>query len=142
MVKRFHLQAMVFIPEAGTSVEFGHAPPFIPCRRGCALLQSLSQQISEEMVIAVPTPLVVQGDEEQVGVFDMLEGFLPGTRGGEQNGITKRARHSVEDGRALQERLEASVLLPEDFFNQIVQHEMVAAGERSDEAGGVFMSLQ
>ena len=29
----------------------------------------------------------------------------------------------------------------QDFFNQIVQHKMVAAGEGFDEAGGVFMSL-
>ncbi len=38
--------------------------------------------------------------------------------------------------------LNALGLLPQDFFEQIVQHEMVAAGERLDEAGGVFMSLQ
>ena len=63
-------------------------------------MQSLSQQISEELVIAVPASLVVQGDEEQVGVFDILEGFLPGTRGGEQNGITKGAAQTVEDRRA------------------------------------------
>ena len=94
------------------------------------------------MVIAVPTPLVVQGDEEQVGVFEIFQGFLPGTRGVEQNGITQGARHPVEDGRAQQERLDAFGLLPEDFFHQIVQHEMVAAGERSDEAGGVLLSLQ
>ena len=31
---------------------------------------------------------------------------------------------------------------PEDFFDQIVQHEMVAAGERLDKVGGVFASLQ
>ncbi len=29
----------------------------------------------------------------------------------------------------------------QDFFNQIVQHEMVAAGERFDKAGGVLMPL-
>ncbi len=33
------------------------------------LVQTLPQQISKEMVIAVPTPFVVQGDDEQVGVF-------------------------------------------------------------------------
>src|SRR5450759_1703156 len=85
MVKRFNLQSIVFIPEAGTTVQCGHIPHLISCRRGASLLQSLSQQISEEMVIAVPTPLVVQGDEEQVGVFDILEGFLPRTRGVQQN---------------------------------------------------------
>ena len=30
MLKRFNLQAIVFIPLAGTDVEFGHASLFIP----------------------------------------------------------------------------------------------------------------
>ena len=63
MVKSLKHQVVVFIPLAGTYVQFGHV---------VTLLQSLSQQFSKEMVIAVPTPLVVQGDNEQVGVFEML----------------------------------------------------------------------
>src|SRR5205823_1543286 len=141
MLKCFYLQSMVFIPDAGTTMQFGHIPHLIPWRRGASLLQSLSQQLREELVIAVPPPLVVQGDEEQVGVFEILEGFLPGNRGVQQNGITQRAAQTVEDRRAQQERLDAFGLLPEDFFHQIVQHEMMAAGERSDEAGGVLLSL-
>ena len=67
---------------------------------------------------------------------------LPGSRQGvEQNGITQRAAQAVEDGCAQQESLDAFGLLLQDFFDQIVQHEMVAAGERLDEAGGVLMSL-
>ena len=104
-------------------------------------MQSLPQQIREEMVIAVPAPLVVQGHDEQVGAFEIFQGCLPGSSRIEQNGITQGARHAVEDRCAQQEILDAFGLLPEDFFNQIVQHEMVAAGERCDEAGGVFMSL-
>src|SRR5438477_8874988 len=100
MVKRFYGQSMVFIPYAGTSVEFGYTIPFIPWRRCGTLVQSLPQQISEELVIAVPAPLVVQGDEEQVGAFEILEGFLPGNRGIHQNGITQRAAQTVEDRRA------------------------------------------
>jgi hypothetical protein len=38
--------------------------------------------------------------------------------------------------------LNALGLLLQDFFQQIVQHEMMAAGERADEASGVFMPLQ
>src|SRR5437660_7967647 len=97
MVKRFNREAMVFIPDAGTTMQFGHIPHLISCRRGASLLQSLSQQISKEMVIAVPASLVIQGDEEQVGVFEIFQGCLPGTRGGEQNGITKRAAQAVQD---------------------------------------------
>src|SRR5881227_4097116 len=97
MMKRFNLQSMVFIPYAGTTVQFGHIPHLISCRRGASLLQSLSQQISEEMVIAVPTPLVVQGNEEQVGVFDILEGFLSrkSTRLNSSHGLLSRMPSSA-----------------------------------------------
>ena len=94
------------------------------------------------MVIAVPAPLVVQGDDEQVGVFEIFQGSAcPEADGVEQNSITQGAAHAVEDGCAQQKSLDAFGLLSQDFFNQIVQHEMVAAGERLDEAGGVLMSL-
>ena len=65
----------------------------------------------------------------------------PEADGVEQNGITQGAAQAVEDRGAQQERLDAFGLLLQDFFNQIVQHEMVAAGERFDEAGGVLLSL-
>ena len=75
VVKSFDLQAILFIPLAGATVQFGHTVRLL-------LVQSLPQQISKEMVIAVPTPLVVQRDDEQVGAFEVLQGFLPGSRGG------------------------------------------------------------
>ena len=43
--------------------------PLIPSKRGGALVQSLLKQISKEMGIMVPTLLVIQGNDEQVGVF-------------------------------------------------------------------------
>jgi hypothetical protein len=45
-------------------------------------MQSLPQQISKEMVIAIPTPLVVQGYKEQVGLLEIFQGILPGSRVG------------------------------------------------------------
>src|SRR5690349_14288803 len=79
MLKRFYLQAMILIPLAGASVELGRALPAIPRRRGSALVQSLPQQISEEMVIAVPAPLVVQRNQEQIGVVEIFQGCLSGS---------------------------------------------------------------
>src|SRR5262245_4428854 len=73
MVKRFKLKAIVFVPLAGTDVQFVHATFRVPWRCGDALVESLPQQIGKEMVIAVPTPLVVQGDDEQVGAFKLFE---------------------------------------------------------------------
>ena len=53
-------------------------------------MQSLPQQLREEMVIAVPAPLVVQRDDEQVGAFEIFQGGLPGT----QRGRAATASHS------------------------------------------------
>lgn len=91
------------------------------------------------MVIAVPAPLVVQRDEEQVDAFEIAQRFLPGNRGVEQHGITEGTAQAVEDRRAQEESLDACGLLVQDFFDQIVHHETVAAGEGCDEAGGVIM---
>ncbi len=91
------------------------------------------------MVIAVPTPLVVQGDDEQVGLFEIFQGLLPVVLAGER--IAQGAGQSVEDGSLQQESLDAFGLLFQDFLDQIVQHETVAASERVDEAGNVFSPL-
>ena len=106
-----------------------------------ALAQSLSQQVREEMVIAVPMPLVVQGDDEQVGAVEQFQGGLPGSGGVEQNGITQRTAQALQDRGAQQKRLDAFRLLLKNFFKQVVHYEMVTAGERCDKAGGVWLSL-
>jgi hypothetical protein len=80
------------------------------------LVQALPQQISKEMMIAVPTPLVVQGDDEQVGGFERFQNSLAvilyssGSSGGtglsfgawrfgsaETHGIAQRATQAVKD---------------------------------------------
>ena len=89
-------------------------------------MQSLTQQFSKKMVIAVPMPLVVQGDDEQVGLFEIFQGFLPGSIGVAQNGssyetdgITKGAAQAVEDGRAQQKSLNAFGLPVKDWMKLV-----------------------
>jgi hypothetical protein len=41
-----------------------------------------TKNIGKKAVIAIPTPLVVQGDDEQVGVLEIFQGFLPGNSRG------------------------------------------------------------
>jgi len=38
----------------------------------------MSQQVGKKMVIAIPTPLIVQREDEQVGLFEIFQGFLSG----------------------------------------------------------------
>ena len=105
------------------------------------LVESLSQQIGEEPVIAIPAPLVIQRDDEQVGAFEVFQRCLPGTSGSEQHGFTqephRRSRIDVRNKNVWMLRR----LLMQHFFQQIVEHEMMAAGERPDEAGGIRSAL-
>jgi hypothetical protein len=108
MVKCLDFQPIVFIPPACAIVQFR--------RRGGVPLQPLPQQIREKMVIAVPAPLVIEGNDEQVGVFEVFQGRL--TRGGGvgQDGIAQGTAETVEDGRAEKESLDAFGLPFQDFL--------------------------
>src|SRR5512143_2601344 len=104
-------------------------------------------------MITVPAPLVIQGNNKQVCALEVLQSllcvdrlltglltsFLPGARCIAQEGIAKRPAQAIEDGCAQQKSLNVFGLLMQDFFNQIVQHEMVAASESLDKTGGVMM---
>ncbi len=92
VVKCLNLQAIFFAPLAGADVQFGYICPL--------LLQSLAlaQKAGKEMVIAVPTPLVVQWDDKQVGAFEIFQRLLPGGGGIHRHGVTQRPTQAVEDG--------------------------------------------
>src|SRR5450759_4256187 len=113
-----------FIPFAGIELQFGD--PF----RGETLPQPFPKEISKEMVIAIPSPLVVLRDNEQVGALEIFQGCLPGNGWVEQNSVAKRPAHSVEDRSAQQESLYIFGLLVQDLFKQIIHHETMAAGKR------------
>src|SRR6266567_3637216 len=98
IVKCFHREAMVFIPCTGTDMQGGHLALRIYWRGGDALVEAQPEQIRKEVVIAVPAPLVVQGDEEQIGAFEVFQGGLPARCGVENHYITQGSRHPVEDG--------------------------------------------
>ncbi len=72
MLKCFHLKAIVFVPLAGTDVQFVQAALFIPGRGRDVLVEPLPQQIGEEMMIPVPVPLVIHGNEEQIGALQIF----------------------------------------------------------------------
>ena len=67
MTKGFKSQAVVLIPFAGANVAFGDIS------RGEGLTQAFAQQIPKKMVIAIPLPLVVQGNDEKVGALEILK---------------------------------------------------------------------
>ena len=48
-------------------------------------MQAVLQQIGKEMVVAVPAPLVVQGDDKEVVAFEIFQDLLT-SGGGEDLG--------------------------------------------------------
>ena len=62
------------------------------------MLQTLSQQISKEMVITIPTPLIVKRHKKQVGTFKISQRFLPRHICAMKNSFTKRAREGLLAG--------------------------------------------
>ena len=89
-------------------------------------------------MIAVPTPFVIQRDEEQIGAVERFQGCL--TVGTETYSIAERAAQAVEDGGLQEESLHALGLSVQDFLDQIIQHKAMAAGKGIDEVGGVMLA--
>jgi hypothetical protein len=54
---------------------------------------------------------------------------LSGAERSANNGVAEGAAEALEDGRAQQKRLDALGLPLQNLFMQVIQHEMVAAGE-------------
>ena len=88
--------------------------------------------------------LVIERNDEQVAPLQGLQHpsaiLLPGVLTGcSANGVAQGAGQAAEDGCLHQEGLDAFGLLLQDFFKQVIQHKMVAAGEGLDKAGGVSL---
>ena len=79
--------AVVFAPFAGPDVQLGDL------LRREALSEPLAQQVAEEVVVAVPAPLVVEGDDEQVGALDAPAGSRRPEPAGERRTASHRGPH-------------------------------------------------
>ena len=70
MRKRFFDETVLFKPPAGTAVESRHLI------RAVLTLKAVPQQISEQMVVAVPSALLIEQHQEQVGLRDPFNDLL------------------------------------------------------------------
>src|SRR5579859_2762380 len=59
-------QALLLIPYARAPVEFWY-------KRGMCALQAMAQRFSEELVVAIPAPLIIQRREEEIGLLYLLQ---------------------------------------------------------------------
>src|SRR5829696_10341516 len=110
MMHRFGSQPLSLEPYAGASVQLRK-------EIGVGFAQPLAQYVSKEMMVAVPSPLFVQRDHEQVRVLEVLQGFLAVIPGGHR--VTERAAHPVEDGGLEQEGPQRFRLAREQLFDQV-----------------------
>ena len=90
-------------------------------------------------MIAIPPPLIVERNDEQVGALEGLQHRLPGLPPG--NRIAQGAAHAVKDRGLQQEAPDVPGLTLQDLFDQVVDDVAIIARERADEAADVITSL-
>ena len=137
MGKGFEHQIVLLVPQAGPPVVAGN---LLCSGLSLVLVQALPQQIGEEPVVAIPAPLVVERDDEEVGLVERLQRGLPGRRGVARDGVAEGAAQAIQDRRLQQKFLNAGGLLLQNFFHQIVHDKAMAAGKRMDKLRNVVGS--
>ena len=109
-----------------------------PVRIGDA--QLMEQEIPEEVVVAVPVPLVVQRDDERVRVLHLPQQVGRSARARDR--VTELRAQPVEDGGGQQEVVDLGGLPVQDLRRQVVDDVAIVAGEGGDEVVGVVASPQ
>ena len=93
--------------------------------------QARAEHVGEQVVVAVPGALVVEGDDEQIAALELLQHAPAVVAGGD--GIAETPGEVVEDGGAEQEVADLVWLACENFVGEVVDDEAVAPRERLDE---------
>ena len=124
---------VVLEPGAGPPVQLGDPTRLLP-------EQLRAEHVGEQVVVAVPLPVVVERDEEQVGPLERDQPRRPPGLAGD--GIAQRAGEPLEDGRLQQEVAHVGGLAREDLLGEVVHDEAVVAGEPGDDRAGVVAVLQ
>ena len=88
---------------------------------------------------AIPSPLVVQGNQEQVGPVQLRQDSLAVIPVG--NSIAQRPAQALQDRGPEQEFLDSGRLLVENLFDQVIQDETVAPGESLDQPRHILTPL-
>jgi hypothetical protein len=70
---------------------------------GLCLSGSLAEQVSKQMVVAIPMALIIQGDHKEVGALEMLQDLVTGpllsgsaSWLSAENGITEWGSQAIE----------------------------------------------
>jgi hypothetical protein len=96
---------------------------------GLTPLQLGTEQLLEQMVVAIPPTLSVKGDQQQVG--PLQPGKDIAGSGAVQDRIAQRPTHPLQHRRAGQERHPLRWKLAQQLRPQVVGHEPIIPGEPS-----------
>jgi hypothetical protein len=66
MLHRFRNHTLLLEPARRTPMQLGHT-------LGVLLAQPVPQQVGEQVMVAVPAPLLIKRDEKQVGPLELIE---------------------------------------------------------------------
>ena len=97
---------------------------------GFCPLELVAEKLAEQVVVAVPLASGVNRDEEEVGAFEFLEDLS--ALATFREGVTERARQTLEDGRSNKERAQLVGLAFEDLGGEVVDEVAIVAGEALD----------
>ncbi len=115
-------------PRTGAAMQLRH-------RRRPLPLEVRGEHVGEQVVVAVPPPLVVERHHEQVAPLQRLQHLrAAGVRG---HRVAQRAGEAFEHGGAEQEVADVGRLLVQHLRHQVVDDVAVVAGEPGDEPGRV-----
>ncbi|HEX6108661.1 MAG TPA: hypothetical protein VFZ02_04550, partial [Ktedonobacteraceae bacterium] len=133
VMHRFDDQVMLLVPGTGATMQFRN-------EGGRRLVQTAPQQVGEQVVVAVPLSLVVEGGHKQVGPLEGLQHRLALLLSSDR--VTERTREAFQNRGLQQKRLHRGGLPGEHFLGEVIQHEVMAAGEGGDKTGDSGASLQ
>ena len=122
MLHGLHRRALLEMPLRRAGVQLGN-----PVALGVA--QLCAKQLGEQVVVAVPAPLVVEGGHKQVRPLERFQHrlalLLP------CHHIAERPAETFQDRGVQQKLLHRGVLPCEYLFGEVVEHKAVTAGESS-----------
>jgi hypothetical protein len=104
------------------------------------LEQAATKDLSEQVVVPIPLPMVIQRKQKQVGALQRHERFASTGAAGDR--VAKGTRQPVENRRLEQKRPDVRRLVGQNLVNEIVDDEFVIACEAGDETTGIVTPLE
>ena len=114
-------------------MQLGH-----PC--GQLMRKAVTEQGGEQMVVAPPSPHLVQRHHKQVCPLQRLQQRLTAAPAGDR--VAQRATQPVQHRGLQHEEHGLLGLAGQHLLGQVIEHEAVAAGERRNEPDGIGVALQ